>query len=339
MRQGDRPVRNFFLTAFYENILTAKAYDNDSSANAKSVIDINLLTVDSFFFLRHCRRLNSHLGVAVGKSELIYIIPNMGLFDQTSTVASSVGDGVGGGSGKKLLSERLRNMRFMRGGQAAETKSREEKEEREKRELEQQMHWTAEVPDSLRESKAGGGGGMDGGGEGDNETMVRKPVVIIEDGNAWDGPVVGRRSFGKFNPAVEKRNRAALGIDDKERDKEKDEETKKETLGKEEDQAVLVKDEDELEQFQHQPSSYQNMKQSSKNQQYYQKASFAKKMTPPSSLARKRSFSKSVNGGNMQSQHLTVSPASTPGSASFNSSRKRSRRGSYRHAGKSAPNR
>lgn len=262
----------------------------------------------------------------------------MGLFDQTSTVATSGDGGVGAGSGKKLLSERLRNMRFMRGGQGAETKSRETKEEREKRELEQQMHWTAEVPDSLREAKAGGGGGSEGGGKEDDETKVRKPVVIIEDGNPWDGPVVARRSFGKFNPAVEKRNRAALGIEDKEEEKGKDEETKKETLGKEEDQIVVVK-EDELEQHQRQPTSYQSMKQSSKNQQHYQRASFAKRMTPPSSLAKKRSFSKSVNSGNMQSHHLTVSPASTPGSASFNSSRKRSRRGSYRHAGKSAPNR
>lgn len=262
----------------------------------------------------------------------------MGLFDQTSTVASGDGGRGGDGSGKKLLSERLRNMRFMRGAQGAETKSREAKEEREKRELEQQMHWTAEVPDSLREAKAGGGGGIERGGEEDNETMVRKPVVIIEDGNAWDGPVVARRSFGKFNPAVEKRNRAALGIEDKEKEKANDEEMK-ETPGKEEDQAVTVKDEDELEQHRHQPTSYQNMKQSSKNQQHYQRGSFAKRMMPPSSLAKKRSFSKSVNSGNMQSQHLTVSPASAPGSASFNSSRKRSRRGSYRHAGKSAPTR
>lgn len=89
--------------------------------------------------------------------------------------------------GRVLLSERLRNMRFMRERGETDFRAKLEKEQRER---EKSAHWTLET-------------------EGDDVEDDRTPLVIVEDSLAMPDMIscVGRQSFGKFNTVIEKRNR------------------------------------------------------------------------------------------------------------------------------------
>lgn len=97
------------------------------------------------------------------------------------------------GSGGFVLSERLRNMRFMRErGNSDQTASKE----REQREREKAAQWTLETDGA-------------GGSKSDADEDDWAPLVVFEDTFVTATPdvYVGRHSFGKFNRAVERRNR------------------------------------------------------------------------------------------------------------------------------------
>lgn len=90
--------------------------------------------------------------------------------------------------GRVILSERLRNMRFMREREETDVRAKLEEEQRER---EKAAHWTLETDQA-------------------NEEHDRTPLVIVEDtftSPSSSSAYSGRQSFGKFNVVVEKRNR------------------------------------------------------------------------------------------------------------------------------------
>lgn len=98
---------------------------------------------------------------------------------------------------RRILSDRLRGMRFM--------KQKEEKELRDKlcaeqKAREQAVHWTLKSEDEV--------------------TQERGPIVIIEDG-VGDDPMqgrLGRRSFGKFRKSGREEGEGKKGEKEKERE-------------------------------------------------------------------------------------------------------------------------
>lgn len=98
-----------------------------------------------------------------------------------------------------MLSERLRNMRFMR--QVDETDLRSKLED-EQKEREKATHWTLETDET--------------------DEQDGKPIVIVEEAYTIPTSVActGRQSFGKFNIVVEKRNRGSAAIKTKSEKKE-----------------------------------------------------------------------------------------------------------------------
>lgn len=93
-----------------------------------------------------------------------------------------------------MLSERLRNMRFMR---EVEEKDLRSKLEEEQKEREKATHWTLETEEK--------------------DEQDGTPIVIVEDAYTMPSSVefAGRQSFGKFNLVVEKRNRGAPPLKEK----------------------------------------------------------------------------------------------------------------------------
>lgn len=89
------------------------------------------------------------------------------------------------------LSDRLRNMRFMRQKTESDVRATLEKEQIQR---EKEAHWTTGI--DLSEHRDG------------------LPTVIIDESTIpyEYQKYFGRRSFGNFNPVVEKRNRAGLAI-------------------------------------------------------------------------------------------------------------------------------
>lgn len=102
-----------------------------------------------------------------------------------------------GGGPKRTLSERLKGMRFMKQREEAATRERLLAEQ-EKREAE--AHWSVEGVADVKDTK--------------NNDMM--PIIVFEQGvceenDEEDGDVfLGRRSFGMFNPVLQRQNDAAI---------------------------------------------------------------------------------------------------------------------------------
>lgn len=133
--------------------------------------------------------------------------------------------GVSNSGGKMKLSDRLKNMRFMKTREEAEIRSKFEKEQRDR---EKATHWTLET---------------ESGHKNDNDNLEENyyPLVIIEDGNMInDEECIGRKSYGKFNTFIEKRNRSKLNIAEEEDDDHEDDVKVKEQVKTDESKLVSV---------------------------------------------------------------------------------------------------
>ena len=105
-----------------------------------------------------------------------------------------------GGGHKRTLSERLKGMRFMKQREEAATRERLLAEQ-EKREAE--AHWSVESVANMKDNQK-------------NDTKIM-PIIVFEQGvceendDQQDGDVfLGRRSFGMFNPVLQRQNDAAI---------------------------------------------------------------------------------------------------------------------------------